>query len=503
MRDKNRTNQRRLAAGAALFIMGMNGAAAQGLVERVIAHVPTSVTSLAMNDSGWVAWTTGRASGSQVYLWNRAAVLSLGMASGNNRDAQMNNNNWVVWDGNSAANSNTDAFVWRGAGAYADLSGAYPNAGYPVVNNLNDIAWGGLGVGSNAGVYDIYYIAHTGTTVANLTYLDNTGGSTNPMFNDGGALTWTRQTGVNASGASNLVLATVTTASAFTSITSSADLNVYQGFHGVNNSGVIVWRQYNDAKLKWDVWKYAPSGSAGTITDLTANLPGSSYDPSISNNGTVVWRTDNANSTASALYWDKNDGAGAVKIPLAQAHAFNKPVSINTAGSVAYVSGDGSGTGFDIILAEAPPSRSVSGTITIDGAPNAQVPVTFNFRPVSGASFDKTATTSASGAFSLPNIPAQSYTVHIKAALCLARNITIDATNGDVTNASATLESGDANNDNSIDSSDFGVLIGSFNSSVTLPGSGYDPTADFNFDGSVDSSDFALLIGSFNQTGDN
>ena len=63
------------------------------------------------------------------------------------------------------------------------------------------------------------------------------------------------------------------------------------------------------------------------------------------------------------------------------------------------------------------------------------------------------------------------------------------------------LLGGDANNDNSIDSSDFGILIGAFNSSSAVSGSGYDPTADFNSDGSVDSSDFGILIGNFNLTG--
>ena len=38
---------------------------------------------------------------------------------------------------------------------------------------------------------------------------------------------------------------------------------------------------------------------------------------------------------------------------------------------------------------------------------------------------------------------------------------------------------------------------------ATLPGNGYDPTCDFNFDGSVDSTDFGLLIGEFNVMGVN
>ena len=64
------------------------------------------------------------------------------------------------------------------------------------------------------------------------------------------------------------------------------------------------------------------------------------------------------------------------------------------------------------------------------------------------------------------------------------------------------LRLGDGNGDGSIDSTDFGTLIGAFNSSASIPGSGYDPTADYNGDGLVDSTDFGLLIGDFNLTSD-
>ncbi len=64
------------------------------------------------------------------------------------------------------------------------------------------------------------------------------------------------------------------------------------------------------------------------------------------------------------------------------------------------------------------------------------------------------------------------------------------------------LRLGDGNRDGSVDSSDFTLLIGAFNSDAATVGSGYDPIADFNADGSVDSSDFTILIGEFNQTSD-
>ena len=42
----------------------------------------------------------------------------------------------------------------------------------------------------------------------------------------------------------------------------------------------------------------------------------------------------------------------------------------------------------------------------------------------------------------------------------------------------------DANDDNTVDATDFGVFVGAYNSDSTVPGSGYDPAADFNNDGS-------------------
>ncbi len=110
---------------------------------------------------------------------------------------------------------------------------------------------------------------------------------------------------------------------------------------------------------------------------------------------------------------------------------------------------------------------------------------------------------SVNGSYFLTGIPVGKYDLLIKGA----KNLAVLVPGVNVTTTTAVLPgiqlpAGDANGDNSVDSSDFTALIGSFNSDATLAGSGYDPTADFNFDGFVDSSDFTLLIGEFNNTGD-
>ena len=142
------------------------------------------------------------------------------------------------------------------------------------------------------------------------------------------------------------------------------------------------------------------------------------------------------------------------------------------------------------------------GTLAFDGiyaAAPAQI-VTFRFRPTTGADINMTYFTTADGAFYLYGIPNGSYMMRVKSPTYLAVVVPITVAGG-VASITAALEPGDANNDNSCDSSDFGVLIGAFNTMANIPGSGYDPTADFNGDGVVDSTDFGLLIGNFNTVG--
>ena len=150
---------------------------------------------------------------------------------------------------------------------------------------------------------------------------------------------------------------------------------------------------------------------------------------------------------------------------------------------------------------------NVSGTVTLEGcyAPAIPLqPIAFTFVSTDNPySFTRTTNLAADGSFTLANIPADTYQIHIKGAKWLASVQPVNTTAGAVTGVTAMLGAGDANNDNSVDSTDFGILIGAFNTSESVPGSGYDPAEDFNFDGSVDSSDFGLLIGEFNNVGAN
>ena len=148
---------------------------------------------------------------------------------------------------------------------------------------------------------------------------------------------------------------------------------------------------------------------------------------------------------------------------------------------------------------------SVSGVVSLEQeAANAPAqPVTFEFRNAASgqALFTRTASVDASGAFSVSGVPGGSYNVWVKSSKNLAEIVSVTKGSGAAAGISVFLPGGDANNDNSVDSSDFGVLVGAFNSDVSISGSGYDASADFNNDGSVDSNDFGILIGNFGTVG--
>ena len=162
---------------------------------------------------------------------------------------------------------------------------------------------------------------------------------------------------------------------------------------------------------------------------------------------------------------------------------------------------------------------TVTGQVALEGVTDltkisAGAPLgafTFEFRKP-GTLSDLFATTGAItpvgagspfGKFTLTGAPLGTYDVAIKGPKNLRVSLPGVAIGASSVLPTATLPAGDANNDNSVDSTDFGILIGAFGSDYNLPGTGYDPTVDFNFDGMVDSSDFGLLIGEFNVSGAN
>ena len=110
---------------------------------------------------------------------------------------------------------------------------------------------------------------------------------------------------------------------------------------------------------------------------------------------------------------------------------------------------------------------------------------------------------SAKGSYIVTGVPAGTYDVAIKGAKnlrVLVSNITVSAASGTISDV--TLPVGDANNDNSVDVLDFGILVNAYGTD-SAQNNGYDPSADFNYDGVVDVLDFGLLVNEYGVVGAN
>ena len=160
--------------------------------------------------------------------------------------------------------------------------------------------------------------------------------------------------------------------------------------------------------------------------------------------------------------------------------------------------------------------RALSGTARLEGSANPAQPVVLRLTnldrptappivatqiltPILNAAGKPT----SQGAFSLNGIPSAHYHFKIQGLQFLGASQNLDLTVNNTDGLAFTLLAGDANGDNVVDSTDFGILIGAFGGDISVENSGYDPGADLNDDGVVDSTDFGLLINNFGLSGAN
>jgi|GEM_PF-2756536 len=484
---------------AALLGITVSAAHAQEFIKTVITHLPSgsaAVSSLTLNDNNWIAWTRGLGAASQVSLWDTVSVQAVGLVNGNNRGAKLNNNNKLVWYGLRAANSSVnDVYLWQNGTATNLTQNVLAFAFDPTINNLDDIAFVGPGIFPEE--LDIYYKAHTSNQVRNLTAFDPDGDHIGPKINNVGKISWERTILTDTGGRTDLYFADIATLIAnenFSSVTiasQSADTRLFNG--DLNDSNVCVWEQFDGGE--YDVFSF--NTNSFTRNNLSATLTGAfgNYNPVINNVGMVAWYRWRQGNLYD-LYW--RVGNTTQPIPLNVTNTRNFPVAVNNNGALAYATGD-SALGYDIVLAV--PARSLGGTITLQQAVTNAVPLTFTFTPTGGgASFDRTVTPAANGAYTIGLIPVGNYQIKIKGSRWLRKNAAANLSSGNITNLNLTLKGGDASNDNFVDIADLIILIAHYNK--RQPDANYLEAADFNNDGANDIADLLILISNYNQQGD-
>lgn len=145
--------------------------------------------------------------------------------------------------------------------------------------------------------------------------------------------------------------------------------------------------------------------------------------------------------------------------------------------------------------------QTITGTVQLQGAVNAQQTLMFTFRPTVGSpSFPRFATLDASGNFTLTNLPPLPYTVAVVGPRYLQSDVTYTVYASGNAGLDASLLAGDINGDNLVDITDFSLLASAFGSDPASPY--WNPYADLNNDGVVDISDFSLLAANFGLSGD-
>lgn len=138
---------------------------------------------------------------------------------------------------------------------------------------------------------------------------------------------------------------------------------------------------------------------------------------------------------------------------------------------------------------------SLSGKVLLQGRTNHSSPISFELRrpgeiiPIAAYQ----ATTAADGSYSLADIDPGTYDLTAKASNCLrGKQASVTVTGGQETsNINFNLLGGDANNDNSVGTSDMLILKYAWLSSIGQPN--WDQRADFNGDGSVGTADMLTM----------
>jgi hypothetical protein len=151
-------------------------------------------------------------------------------------------------------------------------------------------------------------------------------------------------------------------------------------------------------------------------------------------------------------------------------------------------------------VAELP---SISGTVTLEDCPNANVPMTFILRPSDNSGdITRTITPNPDGTFVIPNLPAKNFAVRVKSSNTLAKIVSANTSNGSVTGlAVGALEGGDADGNNIVDVEDLSKLITSFDADSSSP-NWLGGVADFDCDGIISVEDLHILISNFDASGD-
>ena len=161
------------------------------------------------------------------------------------------------------------------------------------------------------------------------------------------------------------------------------------------------------------------------------------------------------------------------------------------------------------IAAQAQVPVNISGTVTLPNWVGAPQPLTFTLTPnagTAGSAVTQVITPSVGGSFTMTAPPGGSYTLSVKGAQWLKRDIIVSTASGDITGLPIGLLAGDLNGDNQVAGADLAMMRAAYGSVAangsTPASSNWNPLCDLNGDGSVTATDLLMMRANYGKLGD-
>lgn len=218
-----------------------------------------------VNSNGHVTWL---GSSNSVYLYDGSAINIISANSRWNQRLQLNDNDYVVWDGEA----DTEIFLYNGS-TVIQLTDNATSDRAPKINNNGDVAWQAYDGSS----YQVLLYNGASTTQLTNNIYNNVFDEDNLQITDSGYLVWASKTGSDISdfeiflynGSSTIQL---------------TDNSYYDGNPRINDNGHVVWVGFKDG----DDEIFFFDGYA--ITQLTNNTY-PDLNPRINSSGDIVWNS--------------------------------------------------------------------------------------------------------------------------------------------------------------------------------------------------------------------
>lgn len=246
---------------------------------QVIYRHTNSVQSVHINNNGWVVWSEGDFTRSDVWLYDgsQARRLSAGEQGRLNTYPRLNNRNQIVWRYDDGSVS--DVVLWD-SGILTNITRSDGSVGFGAPD-INDSGWVvTTGTQLSTSYQDIYLWKPGDSEPTNLTSWADFD-SQNPRLNNRGEVVWNA---VDNAANAQIYLAHVDDVRNYRDLTHNTVGDDYSS-PDLNDNGQAVWMHHNGSNWNIEFWSEATGVVA--LTNNTGNA--ASTFPAINNRGWVAY----------------------------------------------------------------------------------------------------------------------------------------------------------------------------------------------------------------------